>query len=318
MPAEFKPFVSLIIMSYKAESFIKEAIDGALAQTYKNIEIIFSDDASPDNTFKIIEQEVAKYDGIHKPAIRILKNAKNIGIAEHINKLWWKEAKGEWIIVSAGDDVSLPNRIEKLIPHMADDVGVIHHDSYLIDEKSILHDLMSDYSSLQSIIDKNSVEELIEHNVYLKGSTMCLSRKMLNLFGPFNADIINEDIILAYRAQYFGKIVHVKEKLLKYREHPNSISQAISTKRFEGYRQEVKKNALRNRAVYNQVMKDNEILKLNAEFLSRLSRKNLSNTFYLFFYGDDKFKFAFLKFPEFYKQMMKRILLKPYLYFKRN
>jgi glycosyltransferase involved in cell wall biosynthesis len=94
-----KPFVTFIVMAYKAEKFIQEAIDGAFEQTYDNMEIIFSDDASPDRTFEIIEENIKNYTGKHKQNIRAFKNEKNMGIGAHLNKLWWQEAAPYHLVI---------------------------------------------------------------------------------------------------------------------------------------------------------------------------------------------------------------------------
>ena len=57
-----RPLVSMTVICYRAERFVREAIEGALAQTYSPLEIIISDDASSDRTFEIIQEAVADYD----------------------------------------------------------------------------------------------------------------------------------------------------------------------------------------------------------------------------------------------------------------
>ena len=112
-----KPLVSFIIFSYKQEKFIRDAIRGALAQTYEPLEIIISDDCSPDNTFTIIEEETASYAGPHKVILN--RNETNLGLPEHMNKVL-KMARGEFIVENAGDDISCPHRTSVLVKRWLD------------------------------------------------------------------------------------------------------------------------------------------------------------------------------------------------------
>ncbi|RYZ44719.1 MAG: glycosyltransferase family 2 protein, partial [Sphingobacteriales bacterium] len=77
--------VTFALVAYKQEQFIAEAVRGALSQTYSPLEIIISDDCSPDRTFEIIQQEAASYTGPH--TIRLNRNERNIGLSAHINQV---------------------------------------------------------------------------------------------------------------------------------------------------------------------------------------------------------------------------------------
>ena len=55
-----QPLVSVLMTAYNRELLIAEAIDSVLASTYQNFELIISDDASSDNTFKIANEFAAR------------------------------------------------------------------------------------------------------------------------------------------------------------------------------------------------------------------------------------------------------------------
>ena len=60
-----RPLVTFALFAYNQERFIREAIEGAFAQTYEPLEIILSDDCSADRTFEIIQENAAAYLGPH-------------------------------------------------------------------------------------------------------------------------------------------------------------------------------------------------------------------------------------------------------------
>ena len=73
----FNPLVSIVIPVYNGENFVKEAIDCALSQTYKNIEVIVVNDGSTDNTDVICKS--------YKDKIIYIKK-KNGGVASALNE----------------------------------------------------------------------------------------------------------------------------------------------------------------------------------------------------------------------------------------
>lgn len=105
-----KLLVSIIIPSYNASAYVKEAIDSALAQTHKDIEIIVVDDGSTDDTKQILEPYI-RSNKIHYiyQANKGLSGARNTGI---------KAARGEYVALLDADDLFLPEKIEKQVEHL--------------------------------------------------------------------------------------------------------------------------------------------------------------------------------------------------------
>ena len=100
--------VSIIIPVYNREKWVSEAIESALAQTYKKIEVVVVNDGSTDKS----ETEILKF----KDRIKYIKQgnmgpavARNAGI---------KAAKGSFIVPLDSDDKLDPLFIEKLLPFM--------------------------------------------------------------------------------------------------------------------------------------------------------------------------------------------------------
>src|SRR5208283_5777669 len=104
-----RPLLSFLLLAYNNEAFVREAISGALAQSYSPLEIIISDDGSTDRTFDIIQEMTEKYQGPH--LIRLNHNPKNLGTCAHVNRVM-ELVRGELVIDSAADDISLPERTQ--------------------------------------------------------------------------------------------------------------------------------------------------------------------------------------------------------------
>src|SRR5690554_5258536 len=113
-----RPLVTFALFAYNQEKYIREAIEGAFSQTYEPLEIILSDDCSTDRTFEIMQQMAADYEGRHNVILR--RSSENRGLGLHIQDVA-ALAHGRFIVVAAGDDVSLPPRTTTLIDIMEEE-----------------------------------------------------------------------------------------------------------------------------------------------------------------------------------------------------
>lgn len=93
-----KPLVSIIIPTYNRANYLVESIESVLKQTYENIEIIVSDNASTDNTFEVMQ----KYKDNKK--IKYFRNKKNIGMVSNWKKALYEYANGEYAMILSDDD----------------------------------------------------------------------------------------------------------------------------------------------------------------------------------------------------------------------
>jgi len=108
----FNPRVSIVIPVYNGSKYLGEAIDSALAQTYKNIEIIVSNDGSNDNG---ATDRVARSYG---DKIIYLNKAKNGGASTALNAAI-KIMTGKYFSWLSHDDMYYPNKIQRQIEELA-------------------------------------------------------------------------------------------------------------------------------------------------------------------------------------------------------
>lgn len=102
--------VSVVVLTYNSEKTIIETLESIKNQTYRNIELIITDDCSNDKTIKICEKWTNKNE-LNFKKIKIIKNSFNTGVSANMNR-GIKEARGEWIKLIAGDDILLEKCIE--------------------------------------------------------------------------------------------------------------------------------------------------------------------------------------------------------------
>lgn len=115
------PLVSLIIPTYNGESFLAEALESAIAQTYPHLEIIISDDGSTDNTLNIAQTFQQK----NTIPVQILAHS-NYGLVENLN-FSVSQAKGKYIKFLFQDDLLEPNCIQTMVDvaEQDDEIGLV-------------------------------------------------------------------------------------------------------------------------------------------------------------------------------------------------
>lgn len=131
-----KPLVSVVIPVYNAGEFLAASIESILNQTYQNFEFIIINDASTDNSLKIIN----KYKKHHQK-IKVISLKKNLNCGGDLcaNK-GLKKAKGKYVARMDADDVAHPKRLETQIEFLEKNPGVflVGSNAYVIDKKGNL------------------------------------------------------------------------------------------------------------------------------------------------------------------------------------
>ena len=111
--------VSIGLPIHNGEFFLKKRIDSILNQTFKNFELIISDNASTDQTRKICE-EYAKQDS----RIQYIRQKKNMGAIPNF-KFVLQNAKGKYFVWAAVDDFWKPTFLSKNIEILESNTNII-------------------------------------------------------------------------------------------------------------------------------------------------------------------------------------------------
>ena len=119
------PLVSIITPCYNSAKFIGETIDSIQAQTFKDWELIITDDCSTDNTTEIIERYIAA-----DPRIKLYKLEKNSGGGVARNNSI-KAAKGRYIAFCDSDDRWHPWKLAKQLEFMQKNDYAFSYTSYM-------------------------------------------------------------------------------------------------------------------------------------------------------------------------------------------
>ena len=99
----YQPLVSVVIATYNRAALVKRAVESALAQTETRLEIVVSDDCSPDNTFEVLN-------ALGDLRVRVQRQPANVGVWENWTAALHR-ARGEFIIFLGDDDWLTPNFI---------------------------------------------------------------------------------------------------------------------------------------------------------------------------------------------------------------
>jgi glycosyltransferase involved in cell wall biosynthesis len=120
-----KPIVSIITPVYNSGIYIAPTIEAIIKQSYQNWELLITDDASTDDTIRIVEGYLKKDN-----RIRLFKLHANAGTAIARNNSI-KMAKGRFIAFCDSDDIWFPEKLEKQISFMMKHGYTVTHTSYI-------------------------------------------------------------------------------------------------------------------------------------------------------------------------------------------
>ena len=273
------PLITLFLFSYNQEKFIKQAVESALLQDYSNLEIIISDDHSTDNTVSIIKTIVNDYLGKH--IVRINVNSINLGVGKHVNQSF-KMANGEFIVFAAGDDISSPQRVSRVVDRwlkLGKKVSAIYSDAKLIDhENNDCGFLKVALSELQPTAYNLIVYEPKNGIYLLMGASAAYAKDLNKKFGDLLPNVNVEDIPLTVRASLSKGVSYIHEPLISYRQNVSVwLPRKLKGESFSRHRKRMLYRVKMNYYVAKQIVHDVSCVS-NGEQISKAANKRFLAT----------------------------------------
>ena len=222
------PLVSILIPTYNRPKFFKEALDSAVLQTYKNIEIIIGDDSTNEKTKEIVKSYLKEY-----------KNIKYIDNNGPLGKLGYnnicnlvEKSNGEYINILMDDDVFKKDKIEKMMNYYLnyDGLSLVTSSREIINENG---EIIKDINLYNKLVEKDTI-------LYRNYVGFLMVKKGINLLGEPTTALIKKSYIEGKFATYLGHpykglldiaqwlqcltkgdVAYISEPLSYFRWHPN-------------------------------------------------------------------------------------------------
>lgn len=228
-----KPLVSVICLCYNHQDFVSEALDSIIKQHYENIEIIIIDDCSTDQSVIKITDWLQNH-----PNVLLIQNSINLGNTKSFN-IAVKEAKGDFLIDFATDDILNPNCIEEQILQFQNssyrNLGLVYGNTMLINEKGEFDSYFFEVDNQEKTIEKRPTGKIFR-NIIDTGKVICsvsgmISKKAFNDLNGYDENLAYEDLDFWVRLSKKYEIDYIDSVLIKKRILCNSLGSQFHKKK---------------------------------------------------------------------------------------
>ena len=237
MKDEDKPLVCICIPNYNNEKTIAETLDSLLNQTYQNIIIKIFDNASTDDSMKILREYEAKY-----PNMQVFQNETNIGGEANFTKCI-ENMEGEYSAIYHADDIYMPTIVEEEVKVLEENnISAVFTNANIIDGNG---KIQSKIKIPSEFVNDNSYTEitfiaLMKSN--MKNDNFLVCPTAMSKTETYKKHIVNwdsslyktaTDISIWLRFATLAPIGLITKELINYRYSTDSFSYRRLKKRVE-------------------------------------------------------------------------------------
>ena len=208
--------VNILMATYNGEKYLKEQIDSILGQSYKNFNLFICDDGSTDSTVDIIQEYMLNNENI------FLEHSSHLGACQNFANLIKNHNDAEYIMLCDQDDVWDSKKIEKSLNALEKyetEPALLYSDKVYVDEN------LNELSMPNRKYEDTYKSLLFQCHIY--GCTVMLNRKLIEIVDiPQYASM--HDHWISLLAAYYGKIIHLEEPLMLYRQHSGNVTGGVN------------------------------------------------------------------------------------------
>lgn len=178
--------VSVLLLTYNQEKYIKECINSILNQTYQDFEIIINNDCSTDKTLEKINE-------FDDERIKVITPEYNQGINAALTNLCY-QATGEYVVFFAGDDMLKEKHLETTINYLEShpDIDTVYVNVTPIDENGdIRTDLGKDFNKTINSSTVNQLHQAFMHGNFAISPGMVVRKTAIEKILPLPYSIVN-------------------------------------------------------------------------------------------------------------------------------
>lgn len=207
------PLVTVLMPVYNGESYLCEAIESILQQSYTNFEFLILNDGSSDRSEEIIRSYTDS-------RIRLINNATNMQLIATLNR-GLDQAQGKYIVRMDADDISLPQRIERQVEWLEKNP-----------EYGLVGSWFEDFNGTDTIrtikYSSDDTHIRIRHlyQTHIAHPTAVLRKSVIDKHNlRFDPDFVHgEDYAFWVQMSAYCKLSNYPEMLVRKRDHPQNVS----------------------------------------------------------------------------------------------
>lgn len=229
------PKVTVLALAYNQAAFLEETLESIRTQSFQDFELLISDDASSDDSAKLIQQ----WNDKHCRAERLFLHDRNIGLCPTLNELL-DHARGEYLQFIACDDHLLPNALAErvdVLERADSDVALVYSDALMMDDegRETPGTFLTRFLKGRPAPEGDLYSRLLMGN-FLPGSTVLSRTERVRQVGGFDASLKFEDWDLWQKLSRSWSFVYTPGPTARYRIHEGNLHKTMSRQASQFYR----------------------------------------------------------------------------------